>query len=321
MLVGMTKPRLPDVLFDHITGRGPLPVDELGAHAKEHGLTTARDPAKTVQSRLRQDDRFCELPDGRWTTLRRLLEGRWFTHRVRDDEVIAQAFADELDLGVPYQAVGQRADVWGGGYARVIRGYLSGEGSWLDGLSAGDLVGVTFREGRLSVTKVPEPPAPSVAGALVATAIRDALVDLRRHYYYGERRFHDETSAVVAAIAKDSTLLTVPVRPLSELIPEAAGRGAGESFLTEGHRCEIRLEEGCGCYRCHCKAIGHVRLELDGEQVRTADRRFRAAGRSLTQRIADVVDAVLLESASEQLPSRGALAAVPDDDWDEAMWT
>jgi hypothetical protein len=319
MLAAMTKPRIHDVMFDHIADRGPLPAADLGAHAKELGLTTARDPAKTVQSRLRQDDRFCELPDGRWTTLPLLLEGRWFTHRVRDDEVIAQAFADELDLGVPYRGVGHRVELWGGGYARMIRGYLSGDGSWLDGLCAGDLVGVTFRDGRLAVTRVPEPPTPSIAAALVATAIRDALVDVTCDYYSGVGRYHPETRAVLAALARDSTLLTVPVRPLSELIPEADERRSDEYFLVEGHRCEIRLEEGCGCYRCHCKAIGHVRLQLDGERVREAARRFAAAGRSLTERIADAVDAVLLEPAAEQAPARGALAAVPDD-WGESSW-
>ncbi|MEO6715524.1 MAG: hypothetical protein ABIM89_19150 [Mycobacteriales bacterium] len=300
----MPKPKIADVMFQQMLESGPQDVAAMGELAASLGLTTARVPAAVVTQRLRDDERFCELPDGRWTTLLAVLEGRWFTHRIRADEVIAGALTDELDLGIMFAAARAGIVSKGGEPMWARNHYLAAAGSWLPDVRAGDIIGMTVAGGAVDVVALPEFAGISQAGKRVADAVRSSMRVNSRSYMYCLAA--DATRALKEALVADPLLLSAPVPPLSELVPEAADRPTREWFSTEGPRCDIRIEEGCGCYRCHCRTIARVHLELEGDEVEDLARLLYTGDDSLPQFFYDSVRTAMHTALSSERHESGA---------------
>ncbi len=66
-----------------IADSGPLELGELARRVSAAGLTRARNPESVVKSALSQTSGILELPDGRFDSVRRMLDGAVLTHRVR----------------------------------------------------------------------------------------------------------------------------------------------------------------------------------------------------------------------------------------------
>jgi hypothetical protein len=68
---------------DLINTSGPLPAEELGQRVRAAGLTKSINPVTTIRTALRQSPIMVQLPDGRFDSARRMLDGVALTHRVR----------------------------------------------------------------------------------------------------------------------------------------------------------------------------------------------------------------------------------------------
>lgn len=312
----MPKPEITDIALIRIAANGPQSAELLGEEARALELTTARDPIAVVTRKLRSDRRFAELPGGMWTTVLRLVEGRWFTHRLREDEAQSGTLSDSLDLGVPLIAVGESVPLHGGGTARVHRDHLTGIGLQLAEAAPGTLIGVTFTAGTLRVVPLDDLERAAYDGTRVADAIR---AKVPAHDWRHRSCPSDEaTRALVRALAADATLLTRPVQPLSQLVPDLVERRTSWNS-DDLSRCNVWIDEGCGCYRCGCFSEGRLSMDLDGAAVHAATRLLAVRGVSLADHLAAAVLAALQTDPSAGSPDRAFRRAVDSDD--ETEWS
>lgn len=297
----MPKPKIVDVMHSRLAGHPPESLETLGAEAKSLGLTTARDPASVVRDRLRYDSRFAELSDGRWTTLVGLIEGRHFTHRISEGEVMARGFCDGLDLGVPMLAVGSGLPVRGGGSAQIRGDWLTTQGTCFDEVRAGDLVDVRVIGGELDVVAVDDLQPTSSDDRRLADAIRGQAQDYG--WQFDPCPSRAATSALLAAITADETLLMMPTQPLSLLVPEHASRPRERWGSDDPDGCSLRIDEACGCHRCRCNTVARLAMPIDAEVVYAANVRFDAIGASLIDHLVEAVRLALHTAPATQPPA------------------
>lgn len=280
-------------IYEFLSESGPKTIEELGNWAADLGLTKARNPGNYVKDKIRYDRRFVCGDDDCWTTVARVLDGRWFTHRVRHDEVAAEALSDELDLGPVYRAVGaeptysyawQRRDE-----VVALRSTLSGPFHWLPELAPGDLVGLRFDHGRLDVQRIGEATR-TLDGARLAQLLRQSV--RRPSEFDGRLSTHSVTEQVINALAADADLLREPTLPLSELVPEL-DRPAGSDLIGSGSGCDFAYDTGDGCWRCRREATSVIRLEVPSRVLDDAQRAASLQDSSLADLVMDEVNGLL----------------------------
>jgi hypothetical protein len=283
-------------IHDHLSMGKPLTLEEIGAWAADEGMTKARNPATYVRDKVRYDRRLIRGDDERWTTIARVLDGRWFTHRVRPDEVAAEALSDEIDLGPVYRAVhAERDHPWQRKREVVaLRGTLSGPFRWLPELAPGNVVGLRFDKGRLDVERIAEP-VRTLDGARLAQQLRQSLA--RPSEFDGRLSAHDVTGQVIHALSGQPDLLLDPTLPLSELVPEL-DRHAGDDLIGDGSGCDFFVVSGDGCWRCRRESTSIVRLEVPTELLYEADRAAALQESSLPVLLAGEVNALLASLAA-----------------------
>jgi hypothetical protein len=195
---------------------GPQPVDEL-AHAL--GGSGPRPSAGAVETALGGDRRFLRLDDGRWAFLPSLLEGAVLVRRLTAADVEAEAVELDPDLaplaplldgdGLPLAA--------GGTLRRGSDGdRVTGPAGWLEGATAGTLIGVRLSGGRLEVGTLDE-------GAIGAQLPARRLVAGATARLAGLEPLFDEPAThvgrlVTELLAELPRLLDAPPGPLGEVL-------------------------------------------------------------------------------------------------------
>jgi hypothetical protein len=195
---------------------GPQPVEEL-----VHGLggSGRRPSAGAVETALGGDRRFLRLDDGRWAFLPGLLEGAVLVRRLTAGEVEDEAVLLDPDLaplaplldgdGLPLAA--------GGTLRRGADGdRVAGPAGWLEGATAGTLIGVRLSGGRLEIGTLDE-------GAIGAQLPARRLVAAATARLAGLEPLFDEPAThvgrlVTELLAELPRLLDAPPGPLGEVL-------------------------------------------------------------------------------------------------------
>lgn len=164
---------------DRINSSGPLSPDDLGPSVLAAGLTKSGNPAAAVRTALRQSLAMVQLADGRFDSVRRLLDGSALTHRVRYATKGRQVLFAGSELAMLDQLLvheGSLALSAGGAITSSSGtfGGWCGPPDWLPQVPADSLLAFRLRKGRLSVEAVPDEPSPS------SPAVERLRVVLRR---------------------------------------------------------------------------------------------------------------------------------------------
>ena len=282
---------------DLLLTEGPLPLETLGRRASAAGVTRARDPETAVRGAISHTE--VQLPDGRWHTPLRLLEGRILTaSRLPLHDA---PWTDDHLGGVEYDVAPlERALRCGpvplsnGGELRRRGGYRSewiAPSGWPDLEPADDeLLGLRIRGGALHLERVPITAELRVEGARVAEALADRS-DRRTWSYW---RTDEIAADLWSRLATDPLLLTRPAPPLSRCVPAFA------------QALEVRREE-----RRRQASTWTVRLDLP---VRLQDVALSEARRS-----GELVDEWLQRFVADELRDleKHLEAGWPDQDWEE----
>ncbi|HEY0475051.1 MAG TPA: hypothetical protein VGD34_25455 [Kribbella sp.] len=207
---------------DLINASGPLPAEELGQQVRAVGLTKSANPVATIRTALRQSPIMLQLPDGRFDSARRMLDGVALTHRVRFATKGRQVLFAGPELAVLDQVLvheGSLALTAGGAVTSSLGefGGWCGPPDWLPDVPADALLAFRFRNGRLSVEPVQEEPAPT------SDAVERLRVVLRRHLMCSDNLDHWHShhtlgKVMLRALAEVPDLLLDPVPPLDEVL-------------------------------------------------------------------------------------------------------
>ena len=212
---------------DLLRAEGPLTLDTLARRASAAGVTSARDPEAAVRNVIAHAE--VQLPDGRWQTPLRLLEGRILTA----GRLPLRGAAEPEDHVAYDLAPLERAlrcgpvPLAGGGELRRRSSYRSewiAPRGWPDlELDTDELLGLRIRDGALHLERVPITAALRVEGGRVA----EALDDPHDPGLWSHWRTDDVGAHLWSRLATDPDLLTRPAPPLSRCVPafaEAIGR-------------------------------------------------------------------------------------------------
>jgi hypothetical protein len=236
---------------DQINSSGPLTPDDLGARVAGAGLTKSGNPAASVRTALRQSPVMVQLPDGRFDSARRMLDGAALTHRVR----YATKGRRVLFAG-PELALLDQLLVHEGSLALSTGGEINssfgefggwcGPPDWLPDVRADALLAFRLRNGCVSVEPVlDEPSLSSPATERLRVLLRrylrsdDGLSQRQSQYTLG--------AVMLRALAEIPDLLIEPLPPLDEVLQlgsERWGRGwAVESADTAPSGQQVVLED------------------------------------------------------------------------------
>jgi hypothetical protein len=207
---------------DQISSSGPLSPDDLAPAVLAAGLTKSGNPAAAVRTALRQSPVMVQLPDGRFDSVRRMLDGAALTHRVRYATKGRQVlFAGPelalLDLLLVHD--GSLSLSSGDAVTASIGefGGWCGPPDWLPDVRADSLLAFRLRNGRLSVETVPDEPA------LSSPSTDHLRLVLRRCLRSGDALSPWQSRRTLAtlmlrALAEIPDLLLDPVPPLDEVL-------------------------------------------------------------------------------------------------------
>lgn len=207
---------------DQINSSGPLTPDDLAPRVLAAGLTRSGNPAGFVRTALRQSPVMVQLPDGRFDSARRMLDGAALTHRVRYATKGRQVLFAGPELAMLDQLLvheGSLALSAGGAVTSSFGefGGWCGPPDWLPDVRADDLLAFRLRNGRVSVEPVlDEPPVSSPASdrlRLVLCRYLRADDDLRHSH---SRRTLG--ALMLRALAEIPDLLIEPLPPLDEVL-------------------------------------------------------------------------------------------------------
>ncbi|MEU0091901.1 hypothetical protein [Kribbella sp. NPDC006257] len=207
---------------DLINASGPLTPDELSPQVRAAGLTKAINPVTAIRSALRQSPVMVQLPDGRFDSARRMLDGVALTHRVRFATKGRQVLYAGPELSILDQILvheGSLALTTGGAITSSFGEFSGwcGPPDWLPDVPAESLLAFRFRNGRLAVEPVPhELPLTSPEVERLRLVLRrylmtsDALDTWRSHHTLGK--------VMLRALAEVPDLLVDPLPPLDEIL-------------------------------------------------------------------------------------------------------
>jgi hypothetical protein len=207
---------------DLINASGPLPAEELGQEVRAAGLTKSANPVATIRTALRQSPIMVQLPDGRFDSARRMLDGAALTHRVRFATKGRQVLFAGPELAVLDQVLvheGSLALTAGGAVTSSLGefGGWCGPPDWLPDVPADGLLAFRFRNGRLSVESVGEEPTPT------SDAVERLRLVLRRQLRSSDdldhwHSHHTLGKVMLRALAEVPDLLVDPLPPLDEVL-------------------------------------------------------------------------------------------------------
>ncbi len=228
---GMSK-RIVTFCADQINASGPLTPDDLGARAAGAGLTKSGNPAASVRTALRQSPVMVQLPDGRFDSARRMLDGAALTHRVRYATKGRQVIFAGPELAMLDQLLvheGSLALSAGGAISLSFGefGGWCGPPDWLPDVRADALLAFRLRSGRVAVEPVLDEPS------LSSPATERLRVVLRRYLRADDglsqrQSQHTLGAMMLRALAEVPDLLIEPLPPLDEVLQlgsERWGRG------------------------------------------------------------------------------------------------
>ncbi len=207
---------------DLINASGPLTPDELGPQVRAAGLTKAANPANAIRTALRQSPVMVQLPDGRFDSARRMLDGVALTHRVRFATKGRQVLYAGPELAVLDQILvheGSLALTSGGAITSSFGEFSGwcGPPDWLPDVPAESLLAFRFRNGRLAVEPVPyELPLASPEVERLRLVLRRYLMTSDHLDYW--RSHHTLGKVMLRALAEVPDLLVDPLPPLDEIL-------------------------------------------------------------------------------------------------------
>ena len=223
---------------DEINSAGPLTPDELGPKVLAAGLTKSTNPATAIRTALRQSPVMLHLPDGRFDSARRMLDGAALTHRVRSPTRGRQVLFTGPELALLDQLLvheGSIALTAGGAVTSSLGefGGWCGPPDWLPDVPADSLLVFRLYNGRLSVDPLPSEPARD------SPSVERLRTVLRRHLQSDDtlNQWHShQTLGVVMlrALAEIPDLLKVPLPPLDELL-QLGDQRWGRDWPVESH--------------------------------------------------------------------------------------
>jgi len=231
---------------DLINASGPQPAEELLRQAATAGLTKAGNPVNVIRSALRQSPVIVHLPDGRFDSARRMLDGAALTHRVRYATKGRQVLFAGPELSVLDHVLvheGSLALSAGGAVTSSMGqfGGWCGPPDWLPDVPAESLLVFRFRNGRLTVTPASqEPPR-------VSEAVERLRLVLRRHLQSEDGLSQWQThltlgKVMLRALAEVPDLLAEPLPPFDEILQLGSERWGRDwpvesiDGLRDGHR-------------------------------------------------------------------------------------
>ncbi len=208
---------LSDTILDHLRQHGPCSEAEIHQELVRTGRSTAK-TTKSIVNTLLACGGTEKLPDGRWDVRSRRLVGAVLTTRprslLRDSRVWVHRDLEPFDLlhtpaGIP---------LTGGGFAR--RGSfeiatLVGPDGWLPDVARSELLAFSWDGTGLSVTALADVPTPN------DPAVQEVLLLLRLHALAqrGPQHAGHWTRVVLSALQENPHLLSLPLPPLTELLP------------------------------------------------------------------------------------------------------
>ncbi|MBD0322411.1 MAG: SEC-C domain-containing protein [Aldersonia sp.] len=223
-------PVLRSAALDILREAGPLTDEHWAARLAEAGHGTVAEMGEFVESLDEPVVGF--LPEGRNVALDTLLDGRVFTHRLREIEVATNV----VDVANDLDALVSLVDSGWSDAQIAVRGYDDAEFEsrgiidpgfpehtglllplgTLRAYAAGDVVGFRVAGERLEVSAVSIGTAPQDLGSRIDAIVGDTAVPVG--------------TAVHELLARDSELFAEPLAPLSELLP-AVGMAVGEELV------------------------------------------------------------------------------------------
>jgi hypothetical protein len=214
--------RIVSFCSDLIAASGPLPADDLGPRVRAAGLTKSANPVTTIRAALRQSPVMVHLPDGRFDSAKRMLDGAALTHRVRYATKGRQVLFTGPELAVLDQVLvheGSLALSTGGAVTSSLGefGGWCGPPDWLPDVQADSLLAFRIRNGRLAVEPVAHEPSTS------SEEVERLRIVLRRHLQSDDRleswMSHQTLGRVMLrGLAEVPDLLTEPLPPLDEVL-------------------------------------------------------------------------------------------------------
>jgi len=201
---------------------GPLTPDDLAPRVQAAGLTKSTNPAAAVRTALRQSPVMVQLPDGRFDSARRMLDGAALTHRVRYATKGRQVLYAGPELAMLDQLLLQEGSLAlsAGGAVTSSLGQFGGwcgPPDWLPDVRADALLAFRLRNGRLSVEPVLDEPSPA------GPAAERLRVVLRRYLRSddGLSQWQSQQTlgaVMLRALAEIPDLLIDPLPPLDEVL-------------------------------------------------------------------------------------------------------
>ncbi|WP_328325850.1 hypothetical protein OHA70_36595 [Kribbella sp. NBC_00382] len=207
---------------DQINSSGPLSPDDLAPAVAAAGLTKSGNPAAAVRAALRQSPVMVQLPDGRFDSVRRMLDGAALTHRVRyatkgRQVLFAGPELAPLDLLLVHD--GSLALSSGDAVTASIGefGGWCGPPDWLPDVPADSLLAFRLRNGRLWVEPVPdEPPLSSPSTDRLRVVLKRHL---RSTDALGEWQTRNTLATLILRVLTEiPDLLLDPLPPLDEVL-------------------------------------------------------------------------------------------------------
>lgn len=207
---------------DQINSSGPLTPDDLAPRVLAAGLTRSTNPAAAVRTALRQSPVMVQLPDGRFDSARRMLDGAALTHRVRYPTKGRQVLYAGPELAMLDQLLlheGSLALSAGGAVTSSFGefGGWCGPPDWLPDVRADTLLAFRLRNGRVAVEPVLDEPSPA------SSATERLRVVLRRYLRSDDglgqwQSQHTLGAVMLRALAEIPDLLIDPLPPLDEVL-------------------------------------------------------------------------------------------------------
>ncbi|QNE22620.1 hypothetical protein F1D05_37875 [Kribbella qitaiheensis] len=207
---------------DLINASGPQTPDDLGRQVLAAGLTKSTNPVTMIRTALRQSPVMVQLPDGRFDSARRMLDGVALTHRVRFATKGRQVLYAGPELSVLDQVLvheGSLALTAGGAITSSLGefGGWCGPPDWLPDVPADSLLAFRFRNGRLAVEPVTHEPS------LKSSEVERLRLVLRRFLMTTDnldhwRSHHTLGKVMLRALAEVPDLLLDPLPPLDEVL-------------------------------------------------------------------------------------------------------
>jgi hypothetical protein len=207
---------------DLINSAGPLSPDELGGKILAAGLTKSTNPATAVRTALRQSPVMVHLPDGRFDSARRMLDGAALTHRVHYPTKGRQVLFAGPELAMLDHLLvheGSIALTAGGAVTSSLGqfGGWCGPPDWLPDVPTDALLAFRLDNGRLTVEPVLHEPSRD------SPTIDRLRMVLKRHLMSGDNlnswQSHQTLGTLMLrALAEIPDLLKSPLPPLDEIL-------------------------------------------------------------------------------------------------------